>query len=70
MKTICERCQGMGFFADHSPSHYANSNSTCYEHGCPVQVECQECKGTGKAEVPESETELFNQILKIRNEDV
>ena len=44
----CEQCDGNGWYADHSLLHYQNSNDTdCSEYGCPVQVECEKCNGTG-----------------------
>lgn len=44
----CSQCNGDGWYADHSLGHYQNSSdSDCSKYGCPVQVECDKCNGTG-----------------------
>jgi len=44
----CKDCGGDGWYADHSPEHYAGQDLDCSECGCPVQVQCEKCEGTGK----------------------
>jgi len=47
-KEVCKQCDGNGWYADHSPEHYHYSHDTdCSKYGCPVQVECDLCEGTG-----------------------
>ena len=44
----CPECNGEGWYADHSLEHYHNSHDPdCSRYGCPVQVECEKCNGTG-----------------------
>ena len=50
----CPKCNGDGWYIDHSDRHYATGNSeSCDDAGCPVQRQCEDCKGTG--ELPEDE---------------
>ena len=46
----CKQCNGDGWYADHSESHYRNGNNPddCYKYGCPIQVQCADCLGTGE----------------------
>jgi RecJ-like exonuclease len=45
---VCMCCNELGYISDHSSSHYSNSQDTdCFKYGCPVQIECEECNGTG-----------------------
>ncbi|HUX57105.1 MAG TPA: hypothetical protein VMV77_09030 [Bacteroidales bacterium] len=54
----CQVCGGNGWYTDHSNAHYANPQITdCFEFGCPVQVECEECNGTGYVIIEINETE-------------
>ena len=47
-KIKCSVCGGDGWYADHSLEHYHNSQDCdCSKYGCPVQVECEICEGTG-----------------------
>lgn len=47
----CHVCNGDGFYADHSSSHYHSPYDICSDHGCPVQVECEYCEGQGKIKI-------------------
>ena len=39
----CEQCDGRGWNPEHSPK----CNGDCDTHGCPYQVQCVPCLGTG-----------------------
>ncbi len=48
MKMKCSQCSGNGWYDDHTPAHYDDpSDNDCGKHGCPIQVECENCEGTG-----------------------
>ena len=40
----CKVCDGAGWYADHAP----DCDGHC--HGCPIQVQCKDCEGTGSIE--------------------
>lgn len=42
-ETTCETCGGTGSYAEHAEGCYGN----CSKHGCPVQVQCRPCNGSG-----------------------
>jgi DnaJ-class molecular chaperone len=44
---ICPICQGYGWYSDHSDIHAMNSDLDCWQCGCPVQRECENCQGKG-----------------------
>lgn len=44
---ICYKCDGNGWYSDHSQLHSMRQDLGCDECGCPVQVECETCKQTG-----------------------
>jgi RecJ-like exonuclease len=59
MKIKCGVCHGEGWYADHSPNHYANSHDDdCSQYGCPVQVECENCKATGYIDKDEMQKQI------------
>ena len=61
MRAKCLNCEGEGWIVDHSPAHYANQQDPdCYPYGCPVQVQCEECQGTGYTIVEFNESENDN----------
>ena len=41
----CKNCGGQGFYQDHAPANEHREDGSCIE--CPVQVQCEICKGTG-----------------------
>lgn len=45
---ICPICNGDGYTAEHDPMsfNYHTGEHDC--HGCPIQVGCENCQGTGK----------------------
>jgi hypothetical protein len=43
----CRACDGDGWTAEHAPS----CGGDCWEFGCPVQVQCSACGGSGEVEV-------------------
>lgn len=45
---ICPICKGDGYTAEHDPTSmdYETGEHTCY--GCPIQVGCENCQGTGR----------------------
>jgi DnaJ-class molecular chaperone len=43
---ICPNCNGWGFYFDHGKQH--EEDGSCIPGTCPIQVECEICKGTGK----------------------
>ena len=48
-KEKCKICDGDGFTAEHDPT---DTRPEHYEQGdcitCPVQVQCENCQGTGE----------------------
>lgn len=49
IKKKCLVCMGEGWISDHSPAHYVNQNDDdCSKFGCPIQVQCSNCQGTGE----------------------
>jgi RecJ-like exonuclease len=40
----CPDCEGVGWTAEHHPKCDGN----CNYFGCPYQVQCEKCYGTGK----------------------
>lgn len=45
----CNKCNGDGWYIDHSDEHYANNGSgDCSDMGCPIQRQCESCKGGGE----------------------
>ena len=61
----CKQCNGDGWYADHSESHYRNGNNPddCYKYGCPIQVQCADCLGTG--EIKEETTDENGNIKEV-----
>lgn len=51
----CPTCKGVGWTAEHS--HHHGESGECLD--CPVQVQCQDCEGTGVISLPDQE-ELSN----------
>lgn len=48
VKIKCPDCSGDGWYSDHSDLHYEIGDEiTCEEAGCPIQRECEKCRGTG-----------------------
>lgn len=50
----CLRCDGKGWYLDHSPAHYAvgyDPEVDCEKYNCPVQVQCEVCSGKGKGAI-------------------
>ena len=46
-KMKCSKCQGEGWTAEHDSGVYSHDeNGNCLGN-CPIQVECEYCKGTG-----------------------
>ena len=45
---ICRTCNGRGWYEDHAPHC---DGDECIECGCPVQVQCPVCQGTGMEKV-------------------
>jgi len=41
----CPDCNGFGYTAEHNPAD-PHPDGEC-SGGCPIQVECQKCEGTG-----------------------
>jgi hypothetical protein len=39
----CKNCDGVGWTAEHAPYCLGD----CENHGCPYQVQCEKCQGTG-----------------------
>ncbi len=39
----CKDCDGVGWTAEHAPRCLGD----CENHGCPYQVQCETCQGTG-----------------------
>jgi len=39
----CDACDGNGYTSQHAP----HCNGNCEEWGCPYQVPCEKCKGSG-----------------------
>lgn len=53
----CPKCQGDGWTAEHATSAYSHDEDGNCLGDCPVQVQCEYCKGTGKVnEQEEKET--------------
>jgi DnaJ-class molecular chaperone len=53
-KIKCSKCNGDGWYYDHSDRHYGTGNSeTCDEAGCPIQRQCETCYGQGYFEFEE-----------------
>jgi len=53
----CPNCNGDGWYLDHSRAHYAaqyDPKLDCGQYGCPIQVQCERCQGTGKVNIAES----------------
>lgn len=47
----CTKCDGKGWYNDHTDLHHKHSNSPdCSEFGCPVQRQCEACKGKGSVD--------------------
>lgn len=46
----CPCCHGEGWYSDHNENsfNYETGEHEC--SGCPIQVECQNCEGTGRVE--------------------
>jgi DnaJ-class molecular chaperone len=47
----CSCCAGDGWYLDHSDAHHkapASEAENCEKYGCPVQRQCEKCKGTGE----------------------
>lgn len=44
----CPRCQGKGWTTEHNMAPDAHSGDGQCLGGCPVQVGCEQCSGTGK----------------------
>ena len=44
---ICPKCDGKGWFEDHSDVHHWQPSLDCVSAGCPIQRECEVCGGTG-----------------------
>lgn len=45
-ENVCDVCNGQGWYADHDAKSAHNPyDGTCLT--CPVQVQCEKCKGTG-----------------------
>ena len=42
----CDACDGQGWTA----KHYPHCDGNCYEWGCPAQVQCEKCNGTGEVD--------------------
>lgn len=48
IEITCPYCGGDGYITDHSLEHYGNMQDTdCSKYGCPIQVPCEHCNGTG-----------------------
>jgi hypothetical protein len=44
----CEKCNGKGWTAEHSPfAHDHDEDGSC-NGSCPVQVQCENCCGSGE----------------------
>jgi RecJ-like exonuclease len=47
-KVPCPKCEGVGSYPEHDPN---SRDPETGEHDCrycPIEVECEECEGTGK----------------------
>jgi len=63
----CLKCNGDGFASEHNPNSYDRDGwHDC--SGCPIQVQCEECHGTGKIEDVVHNQLLQNQTNKNQNE--
>lgn len=41
----CFKCDGRGWYEDHSDDHHANNHLPCDGFDCPIQRPCEICKG-------------------------
>jgi DnaJ-class molecular chaperone len=46
----CKKCKGDGWTAEHDPGPYSHDEEGNCLGYCPVQVQCQECNGTGETQ--------------------
>ena len=44
----CEMCEGNGWYADHDHSPHSHSEDGSCNGSCPIQVQCENCRATGK----------------------
>ena len=52
VKIKCSKCGGDGWNIDHSDRHYSTGDTeTCDSAGCPIQRQCEACRGQGYNEV-------------------
>lgn len=48
IKVKCDSCDGYGYTAEHNDPSSHGEDGECLN--CPVQVQCENCEGTGKYE--------------------
>lgn len=44
----CQKCNGDGYTAEHDTSAGCHDEEGMCTGRCPIQVQCEECRGTGE----------------------
>ena len=60
--SICDKCNGHGWYSDHAPSYLHEEDGSCIPGNCPIQVQCEKCYGTGRILKEQSESVVISEI--------